>query len=108
MCIKLQLFPITLYYSSSLSECLSWEIVFIIIRPTFHSQRDEKGCLPPLSLVLFQEVERYKKLLTKVHASLDNLQKAIKGFVVMSDALEEVFKSCLKNQVFIVKLKNLQ
>ena len=35
----------------------------------------------------------------KVHASLDNLKKAIKGLAVMSEALEEVFNSCLNNQV---------
>ncbi|XP_069668946.1 dynein axonemal heavy chain 6 isoform X3 [Periplaneta americana] len=61
--------------------------------------RDEKGRLPSLSTVLFQEVDRYNKLLVKVHASLDNLQKAIKGLIVMSEALEDVFKACLNNQV---------
>ncbi|PNF42619.1 hypothetical protein B7P43_G01295 [Cryptotermes secundus] len=62
-------------------------------------QPDRNGRLPSLSTVLLQEVNRYNTLLIKVRASLDNLQKAIKGLVVMSDALEEVFKSCLKNQV---------
>lgn len=47
-----------------------------------------------------QEIDRFNKLLKLVHSSLDNLQKAIKGFVVMSDSLEEVFTSFLNNQVY--------
>nr|CAD7569447.1 unnamed protein product [Timema californicum] len=60
---------------------------------------DSKGRLPSLSTVVLQEADRYNKLLVIIHASLDNLQKAIRGFVVMSEALEEVFKACLNNQV---------
>lgn len=30
---------------------------------------------------------------------MENLQRAIKGFVVMSDELEDVFNSLLNNQV---------
>jgi hypothetical protein len=84
-------------------ECPSWGT--IIIWTVFHFQRDRKGRLPSLSTVLLQELDRYSTLLIKVRASLGNLQKAIKGLVVISDALEEVFKSCLKNQVFIINLK---
>jgi hypothetical protein len=72
-----------------------------VTRTVFHFKCDGRGRLPSLSTVLLQEVHRYNTLLTTVRASLDDLQKGIKGLTVMSDALEEVFESCLKNQVFI-------
>ena len=46
-----------------------------------------------------QEAERFNKLLKVLHESLQTLEKAIKGFVVMSDALEAIFNSFLNNQV---------
>ncbi|XP_063222655.1 dynein axonemal heavy chain 6 isoform X2 [Bacillus rossius redtenbacheri] len=60
---------------------------------------DSKGRLPSLTTVVLQEVDRYNRLLAVIHTSLADLQKAIKGLVVMSEALEEVFKACLINQV---------
>lgn len=62
-------------------------------------QRDDKGRLPSLTTVLMQEIDRYNKLLKLIHSSMDNLKKAIKGLVVMSEALEEVFKAFINNQV---------
>lgn len=49
--------------------------------------------------MLFQEVDRFNKLLRVLHASLENLKKAIKGLLVMSEQLEEVYKAFIKNQV---------
>lgn len=62
-------------------------------------QVDSGGRLPSLTTVLFHEVNRYNKLLSKMHASMENLQRAIKGLVVMSAELENVFNSLLNNQV---------
>ncbi|CAH1180440.1 unnamed protein product [Phaedon cochleariae] len=62
-------------------------------------KRDDKGRLPSLTTVLMQEVDRYNKLLKLIHNSMDQLQKAIKGLVVMSEALEDVFKAFMNNQV---------
>ncbi|XP_023013028.2 dynein heavy chain at 16F isoform X2 [Leptinotarsa decemlineata] len=62
-------------------------------------KRDDKGRLPSLTTVLMQEVDRYNKLLKVIHTSMDNLKKAIKGLVVMSEALEDVFKAFMNNQV---------
>ncbi|KAK0176317.1 hypothetical protein PV328_000464 [Microctonus aethiopoides] len=64
-----------------------------------HYKKDSAGRLPSLTTVLLHEVDRYNKLLMKIHVSMENLQRAIKGFVVMSDELESVFNSLMNNQV---------
>nr|XP_034179953.1 dynein heavy chain 2, axonemal [Osmia lignaria] len=45
----------------------------------------------PLDVVLLQEIQRYNMLLQKTRTSLKELQLAIKGLVVMSPQLEEIF-----------------
>ncbi|XP_031357040.1 dynein heavy chain 6, axonemal isoform X2 [Photinus pyralis] len=65
-------------------------------------KRDKKDRLPSLTTVLMQEVDRFNKLLALIHSSMNNLQKAIKGFVVMSEQLEEVYRAFLNNQVPIM------
>ncbi|KAF7987651.1 hypothetical protein HCN44_003514 [Aphidius gifuensis] len=64
-----------------------------------HYKKDTTDRLPSLTIVLIHEVDRYNKLLDKIHVSMDNLQRAIKGFVVMSDELEYVFNALMNNQV---------
>ncbi|CAH1104335.1 unnamed protein product, partial [Psylliodes chrysocephalus] len=65
----------------------------------FMYKKDKKGRLPSLTTVLTQEVDRYNKLLKLIHNSMNQLKKALKGLVVMSDALEEVFTSFMNNMV---------
>ncbi len=60
---------------------------------------DEKGRNFPLTTVILQEIERFNKLLKVVHGSLSDLEKGIKGLIVMSDTLEAIFDSFLMNQV---------
>ncbi|XP_029381754.1 dynein heavy chain 2, axonemal [Echeneis naucrates] len=45
----------------------------------------------PLNVVLLQEIQRYNSLLDTIISSLVELEKGIKGFVVMSPSLEETF-----------------
>ncbi|XP_030578556.1 dynein heavy chain 2, axonemal [Archocentrus centrarchus] len=45
----------------------------------------------PLNVVLLQEIQRYNSLLNTIILSLVELQKGIKGFVVMSPSLEQTF-----------------
>ncbi|XP_071580099.1 dynein axonemal heavy chain 2 [Temnothorax nylanderi] len=45
----------------------------------------------PLDVVLLQEIGRYNVLLAKTRDSLEELQRGIKGSVVMSRELEEIF-----------------
>ncbi|XP_071951094.1 dynein axonemal heavy chain 2-like isoform X2 [Antedon mediterranea] len=45
----------------------------------------------PLNVVLLQEIQRYNVLLRAIRSSLIDLEKGIKGLVVMSSDLEEIF-----------------
>ena len=47
----------------------------------------------PLTVVLIQEVQRYNILLEVLRNSLEQLDKGIKGFVVISPELEEMMGS---------------
>ncbi|XP_026758308.2 dynein axonemal heavy chain 6 [Galleria mellonella] len=62
-------------------------------------QRDDMGQLNSLTTVLLHETDRFNTLLALIHSSLNELQKAIKGMVVMSEAFEEVFNAFLNNRV---------
>ncbi|TSK77048.1 Dynein heavy chain 2, axonemal [Bagarius yarrelli] len=46
----------------------------------------------PLNVVLLQEIQRYNALLRTIGTSLTELEKGIKGLVVMSSSLEETFQ----------------
>jgi len=55
--------------------------------------------LSKLKIVLFQEIARYNRLLDYSRNSLEQLQKGIKGFVVISSELEAVMNSLFENRV---------
>ena len=52
-----------------------------------------------MNTVLIQEVIRYNRLLETVRATLNDLLKALKGLVVMSQALETMANSLFDNRV---------
>jgi len=60
---------------------------------------NEMGMMTSLAVVLSQELERFVKLQKRMKNSLLELQKAIKGLVVMSGELELMYQSLLNNQV---------
>jgi len=60
---------------------------------------DAKGQVKSLSTVLRQEIDRFNNLLRVLWLTLDNIKKAIKGLVVMSADLEQIYTSFLNNQV---------
>lgn len=59
----------------------------------------EYGLIPSLSTVLLQEIERFNRLLSVMARSLLDLSKAIKGEIVMSQDLDEMYFSVLNSQV---------
>uniref|UniRef100_K7FYG4 Dynein axonemal heavy chain 6 n=1 Tax=Pelodiscus sinensis TaxID=13735 RepID=K7FYG4_PELSI len=61
--------------------------------------KDDKGRVDSLTTVLGQEVDRFNNLLELLRSSLETLNKAIAGFVVMSEEMEKVYSSFLNNQV---------
>jgi len=61
--------------------------------------RTPSGQLKSLSVVLSQEAERFNKLTKTLRTTLKELQKAIKGLVVMSGELEGMYTNMLNNQV---------
>jgi dynein heavy chain len=52
-----------------------------------------------MNTVLVQELLRYNKLVSIVHKSLSELQKALKGEVVMSPDLEQVYNAFYDNKI---------
>jgi len=50
--------------------------------------------LPPTTIVLLQELERWNNLVVKMAASLIELQKALQGIVGMSNELDELADNC--------------
>ncbi|XP_019373751.1 PREDICTED: dynein heavy chain 6, axonemal [Gavialis gangeticus] len=61
--------------------------------------KDDQGRVDSLTTVLGQEVDRFNNLLMLLRVSLNTLNKAIAGFVVMSEEMEKVYNSFLNNQV---------
>ncbi len=55
--------------------------------------------MPSLSTVLLQEMERFNRLTSVIGTSLEQLQKAIKGEIVMSQDLDGMYLSFLNTRV---------
>lgn len=53
----------------------------------------------PMDVVLLQEIDRYNVLLSNMLNGLSDLQKSIKGLVLMSAELEDIFNSILEGRV---------
>ena len=52
-----------------------------------------------MNTVLRQELTRFNRLTSVVRSTLQNVQKAMKGLVVMSSELEDVFDSMIVGKV---------
>ena len=68
-------------------------------RAKVHEKIYENGLNHSLSIVMYHEVEKFNKLLTKIQSSLENLEDAIKGTITMSNEGEEIFNSLHLNKI---------
>lgn len=57
------------------------------------------GLMHCLATVLLQEIERFNKLLVRMKNSLISLSRAIQGLEIMSEELDKMYGSFLKNRV---------
>lgn len=62
-------------------------------------ERTQAGQLNSMAVVLRQEMERFNRLGEAMRASLEELQKGLKGLAVMSQELEHMSEFLIKNQV---------
>jgi dynein heavy chain len=70
-------------------ECIDYEA-------TYNSVKHDMN---PFNVVLLQEIKRYNTLLTKIRKSLEDLEKGVKGIVVMTAELEEIFNAIYEGKV---------
>ena len=67
--------------------------------PGLFDRDPETGQMDSLATVLSQEVDRFNGLMAVLRSTLVELQRAIRGLIVMSGELEEMFNAFLNNQV---------
>ena len=53
----------------------------------------------PLTIVLYQEIDRYNNLILKIESSLKELKGAIEGTTIMSNESDEIYNSLLINRI---------
>ena len=53
----------------------------------------------PLTIVLYQEIDRYNNLIVKIESSLKELKGAIEGITIMSNESDEIYNSLLINRI---------
>ena len=85
----------------SLAEDLDQQLISeISLKGANQELLEEKGDKPnSLTVVLFQEIERYNKLIKVIHSTLRNCCSAIRGEVVMSIDASEVYHALLSQKV---------
>lgn len=58
--------------------------------------KQTNGLYPSLTTVLIQEMEKFNRMLKVMKTSMADLEKAIHGFIVMSETLDEMYL-CFQN-----------
>ena len=62
-----------------------------------HFELTEEGNMRSLSIVLLQEMAKFNILIRKMSSTLEELKKAIQGFAVMSQELDEMYLAFQNN-----------
>ena len=57
------------------------------------------GLLPSITTVLVQEIDRFNRLLNRMRQTLEDLEKAIHGIMLMSSDLDSMFLSLQNGKV---------
>ncbi|CAD8108771.1 unnamed protein product [Paramecium sonneborni] len=84
----------TIYFQSNLPEILDKNVC-----NQRHYQITENGSVQSLSTVLFQEIDKFNRLIELIQSTLIQLQQAIKGFVLISSELDEMYLAFLNNSI---------
>jgi len=61
--------------------------------------KEKNGLLPSLTTVLLLEMEKFNRLLKVMESSLKDIERAIFGFIVMSETLDSMFIALQNGQV---------
>jgi len=67
--------------------------------PGLFDRDAETGQMDSLATVLSQEIDRFNLLMSVIRSSLAQLRRAMRGLIVMSGELEDMFNSLLDGQV---------
>jgi len=65
----------------------------------YEKNDSDKPKKTPLGNFLIQECDKFNLLIKIIKSSLDNLEKAVRGTIVMSPEMEKIYSSFLVNQV---------
>lgn len=61
--------------------------------------KTHNGLLPSLTTVLFQEIAKFNRLLSIMRTSLQDLELAIQGYMVMSEVLDKMYVKIMNSKV---------
>jgi len=68
-------------------------------RNKIHDKIYDNDLKHPLTIVLFQEIDKYNNLIVRIEATLKELKSAIEGTSIMSNESDEIYHSLLINKI---------